>query len=172
MILTGDEIKRMVASGQIVIEPFNAEQVEPNSYGCRLGDTLLEYSHLEVDSRHPPKVITHKISSEGFVLLPGKFYLGVTAERIGGISFASELYSNLSSALNGIFMQTSAPLGHTGAVIHWTLEITVAQAVRIYPNAKLIKVCFWSNHGNPVQYSGRYQGARTVIPSRIFEDQR
>ena len=40
MILTGSEIKKYVENGDIVIEPFNEDQLNPNSYNYRLGETL------------------------------------------------------------------------------------------------------------------------------------
>jgi dCTP deaminase len=171
MILTGAEIKRMVAQRRIVIEPYHEEQVEPNAYGCRLGDTLLEYSGRDIDAHRPPEVTEHRIPPEGFVLMPNRFYLGSTLERIGGIDFASELYANRSAAVFGIFVQTSAPLGHTGAVIRWTLEILVAQPVRVYAGSKLVKLCFWANHGSVTSYQGRYRGSNDVVPSKIFQDE-
>lgn len=42
-ILTGKEIARRVKAGEIVIEPFDSDNVNPNSYNLRLGDSLLVY---------------------------------------------------------------------------------------------------------------------------------
>ena len=172
MILTGSEIKRMVEQRRIVIEPYLEDHIEPNAYTCRLGDTLLVYPSRNVDAHQQAEVVEHRIPQEGFVLMPNRFYLGSTLERIGGIDFASELYANFSAAVYGIFVQTSAPLGHTGAVIRWTLEILVAQPVRVYAGARLVKVCFWSNHGDITSYHGRYTGSSEVVPSKIFQDER
>ncbi|WAC71671.1 hypothetical protein OU995_19070 [Roseateles sp. SL47] len=170
MMLTGSEIHRMVHAGKVVIEPFNEQQLEQNSYGCRLGAELLEYTSSDIDPHAGLEVRTHRIPEEGFVLLPNRFYLGTTAERIGGINFASELYANVSAAACGMFIQTSAPLGHTGAVICWTLEIVVAQPLRVYAGARIAKVCFWTNLGQERSYQGRYVGSDGVVPSRIIMD--
>lgn len=170
MILTGSEIRRMRDAQRLIIEPFDARDVEVNSYGCHLGSTLLEYRSDTIDPHGELDVIEHQIPEEGFVLQPKRFYLGFTAEMIGGIDFASELYANLSTALCGVFIQTSAPLGHTGAVIRWTLEIVVTQPVRVYAGTKVAKVCFWSNLGVPTPYAGRYQGSESVVPSKIILD--
>lgn len=170
MVLTGSEIHRKVKEGTVIIEPFDERQLEQNSYGCRLGDELLEYSSQQIDPHKGLDVIRHSIPDEGFVLQPNRFYLGTTVERIGGIHFASELYANLSTALCGMFIQTSAPLGHTGAVICWTLEIVVTQPLRVYAAARIAKVCFWTNMGRERSYQGRYAGSRGVVPSRIILD--
>ncbi|WP_186102577.1 dCTP deaminase [Burkholderia gladioli] len=170
MILSGPEIHRMLDTGSLVIEPFDARNLEVNSYGCHLGPTLLEYCDSQIDPHDALHVVEHTIPEAGFVLQPNRFYLGATAERIGGVDFASELYANLSTALCGMFIQTSAPLGHTGAVICWTLEIVVTQPVRVYAGTKVAKVCFWSNLGVSTPYTGRYRGSDNVVASKIIQD--
>jgi len=170
MLLTGAEIHRMVHAGRIAIEPFDERQLEENAYGCRLAGELLEYTSQPIDPHQELAVVRHHIPEEGFVLEPRRFYLGTTLERIGGINYASELYANLSTALCGLFIQTSAPLGHTGAVICWTLEMVVVQPLRIYANARIAKVCFWNNLGSERSYQGRYLGSSGAVPSRIILD--
>jgi dCTP deaminase len=170
MILTGEEIINAREAGGLVIEPYAVEFVEPNSYAFHLGDEIVEYTGREIDSRRPNSSITSKISLDGMVLYPNRFYLGHTHERIGGIKYAAELYANLSTAALGIWVQTSAPLGHVGAVIHWTLEICVAHPVRIYPRMRLGKICFWSNAGEIINYRGKYTGSVSAVSSRLFHD--
>jgi len=170
MILTGAEIHRMVQCGRVEIDPYDPACLEPNSYGFHLGDSVLDYSDEVIDPMKPLSPRERKIGPEGFVFEPGRFYLGHTRERIGGVDFASELYASLSTALCGVFIQTSAPLGHTGAVISWTLEITVAQRVRLYAGMRIGKICFWENYGTTEAYAGRYTGSHSVVASRIIQD--
>ncbi len=170
MILSGTEISERVTAGRIVIEPYDAELVEPNSFGFRLGENLIEYENELIDPDVPLEVYRHRIPETGYVFEPGRFYLGHTFERIGGLDHAAELYANLSTALCGVFLQTSAPLGHTGAVINWTLEITVAQRVRLYPRMRIGKICFWKPFGSLLSYSGRYSGSTNVTESLIRQD--
>ena len=170
MMLTGSEIVKMREVGSVVIEPFDPSHVEVNSYGCHLAERLLEYQSDRIDPHGELEVVEHRIPPEGFVLYPNRFYLGATAEQIGGIDFASELYANFSTASCGVFIQTSAPLGHTGAAISWTLEIVVTQPVRVYTGIKIAKVCFWSNLGPATLYAGRYLGSKSTVPSKIILD--
>ncbi len=170
MILTGPEIGKMVREDRVIIEPYSEDCLDPNSYSFHLGETILEYEEPVLDVKSAFKSTGTVIPPEGFVLLPDRFYLGHTYEKIGGINFASEMYANLSTALCGMFIQFSAPLGHTGAVINWTLEIVVAQPLIIYPRMRLGKICFWKNLGSASQYSGRYCDSTTVIPSKIAMD--
>lgn len=170
MILTGEAIARHVSAGQIVIDPFDPANLEPNSYKFALAETLLYYESPVIDAYGEPEsksVQRIVIGEEGYVLRPGRFYLGSSRERMGSRIHAAEIYARLSTSLAGIFIQTSAPLGHTGAIIPWTLEITVAHAVRVYPNMPIGKICFWENNGPLWSYTGRYSGSTGVVQSKM-----
>jgi dCTP deaminase len=170
VILTGSEIEAMLKAGQIVIEPYDAQYVEPNSYGFHLGEKLLQINDDIVDPTIPSSTSEITIPEDGHVLQPGCFYLGHTLERIGGVRVSAELFANHSTAAMGLWVQTSAPLGHVGAVINWTLEICVSQAIRVYPRMRLGKICFWQNFGRIEKYEGRYLDSQTAVTSKIFLD--
>ncbi len=170
MILTGPEIIAMRKAGQLIIEPYSEELVDPNSYGFHLGGTLLQYHDEVVDPRVPAVTTEITIPEDGYVLHPGRFYLGHTLERIGGLKVSAELFANHSTAAMGMWVQTSAPLGHVGAVINWTLEICVAQSLRVYPYMRLGKICFWQNFGPISNYEGRYSESTGVVASKFFMD--
>lgn len=172
MILTGSEIKVLRKAEQIIIEPYSDKYVEQNSYGFHLGDKLLQFNSdtSVVDPRIAIPTSEILLPEEGYILMPGMFYLGHTLERIGGVTVSAELFANHSTAAMGMWVQTSAPLGHVGAVINWTLEICVAQPLRIYPRMRLGKICFWQNFGHINNYQGRYSGSTSVVASKAFMD--
>jgi dCTP deaminase len=170
MILTGPEIRRCVRDGTIMIDPFDPSCLEPNSYCFHLGSRLIVYRSALIDYRSDETladVETIEIPAGGYILKPLRFYLGHTLERMGSLRHASELYARLSTSLASIFIQTSAPLGHTGAVIPWTLEIMAIHAVRIYAGMPIGKICFWENFGAILPYAGRYSVSTTVVQSRL-----
>ena len=80
MILTGNEIKARLG-GDILIDPFNEAQLNPNSYNLRLHDELLVYEEIVLDMRRPNRYRRYTIPPEGFVLHPNQLYLGRTVER-------------------------------------------------------------------------------------------
>jgi hypothetical protein len=45
-LLTGPEIARLVQAGELKIEPYNPDQINPNSYNLRLCDKLLVYEKM------------------------------------------------------------------------------------------------------------------------------
>jgi dCTP deaminase len=170
LLLTGTEIERERQRGVITIDPFDPECVEPNSYGFHLGASLITYPEDVLDPSRVPTTETLTMGPEGNLFEPGRLYLGVTAERMGSTEHAATLYANRSAATLGVWIQHSAPLGHCGAVIPWTLEIRVAQRVRLYPSMLIGKIAFWRMQGEPVSYAGRYGASDTVVASRFWAD--
>lgn len=167
MILTGSDIHREVLAGRIHIDDYDPERLEPNSYGFRLADEILWYDQDVVDCFEPPVVRRRTIGPAGIVLEPEKFYLGATQEAMGSHHYAATLYASRSVSTLGVWIQCSAPLGHSGAVFPWTLEIKVAAAVRIYSGMVVGKLAFWSMQGEPAGYNGKYTGSRSTVASRL-----
>src|SRR4051794_25206730 len=124
MISTGPAIKTAVRGGQIVLDPFDVNDLNPNSYNFHLADTLLVPSGEDQTWR---KVT---MSSDGFLLLPHKVYLGTTLEIIGSSTFATLLLGRSSVGRLGLFLNITADLGHVGSTSNWTLELTAIQPLR------------------------------------------
>ena len=170
MILTGPEIVRAVRRGEIVIEPFAKNNVEPNSYRVTLGNGLLVSTEVTLDARRIPQMRRDVIPVIGYILEPGELYLGETAEILGARSFATTLHATRSVASLGVWIHFSAPLGHMGAIVRWTLELKTAQRIVVYPRMTIGKLAFWSTVGDVVPYRGRYLGATGVQCSKLAID--
>lgn len=162
MILTGPEIFRARLDGDVSIEPFSPDDLNPNSYNYRLGPDLL---HIKAAEHEPPSRQV-QISPEGYVLEPGNLYLGMTHERIGSRLYAMTLLGRSSIGRLGIFMNATADLGHAGSDSHWTLEISVVQPVRIYARMRIGQVAFWTVLGACEPYRGRYHRDHRPEPSK------
>lgn len=162
MILTGPAIKTAVKAGDIAIDPFDRGQVNPNSYNYHLGRKLLV---LGPGGRPIRKIL---LSRRGFVLEPGKVYLGATLERIGSAKYVTLLLGRSSIGRLGIFLNVTADLGHLGSCSHWTLELTVVQRVRIYPEMKIGQVSFWMTNDERkfFHYHGRYHRDSRPVANR------
>lgn len=163
MILTGPAIKSAVAKGDVAIEPFDEADLNPNSYTYHLAGTLLVLGH----GGKP----LHKVAlpEAGYVLHPGKVYLGTTLERIGSDRYASLLLGLSSIGQLGIFLNITADLGHIGSCSHWTLELTVVQPVRVYPKMKIGQISFWlTDHSSSHRYEGRYHQDSHPVGNQDF----
>lgn len=167
MILTGGEIHRETKNGRIVIDPFDERCLEPNSYGFHLGDEVLVYQFEELDAAATAETERITLPASGYCLEPGRVRLASTLETLGSDHYAATLYGRLSVASMGIWIQVSAPLGHTGAIIPWTLEINSVIPVLIYPRMRIGKIAFWQTGGNPTNYIGKYSGSSGPVASRL-----
>jgi dCTP deaminase len=170
VILTGSEIHREVLAGRIHIDDFDPQRLEPNSYGFRLAPEIITYSDDVLDVRSPVTARTTVIGDEGMLLQPGRFYLGGTMEGMGSPHYAATLYACRSVSTLGVWIQFSAPLGHSGALFPWTLEITTAAPVRVYAGMIIGKLAFWAMQGGAVGYEGRYTGSVSAVASRLSLD--
>ncbi|MBU0530978.1 MAG: deoxycytidine deaminase [Candidatus Uhrbacteria bacterium] len=153
MILTGTRITEEMQAGNITIEPFTTDQINPNSYNYRLGSTLKVFDYF--DGR---KSIFNEIEIpiEGYVLEPGQMYLGHTKEIIGSSKYAMSLIGRSSIGRYGLFLQVSANLGHTTSEHRWTLELVASLPIKLYPGMIIGQVSFWNNLGTVTKYGGRY----------------
>jgi dCTP deaminase len=166
VILTGQAIRKAVAEGDVVIEPFNAAQVNPNSYNYRLGPEI--YS-IEANPSGDQRTAWHRLEvSDGRVLLhKGQLYLGHTVERLGSTRYVTSLIGRSSIGRLGLFVQLSADLGHCGAVHQWTLELLPALDIYVYPGQVIGQVSFWSSVGGVSAYAGWYGRHDRPMPSKL-----
>ncbi len=167
MILTGAEIAAEVAAGRITIDGYDPRRLEPNSYGFRLGSQILSYDTDTLDCALTPPSRQERIGAAGMVLQPRRVYLGSTVEAMGSPHYAATLYASRSVATLGLWIQFSAPLGHSGAMFPWTLELSASQPVRVYPGMVIGKIAFWTMTGQAASYAGRYAGSTTAVASRL-----
>ena len=157
MILTGSEIVRERAQGGLVVEPFSAGQVNPNSYNFRLGHTCRVYTQFPLDPRWSNVYDTMEMSPDGFLLEPGRLYLASTLEVLGSTRFAPTFAARSSVARLGIFINLSASLGDIGYVGQWTLQLYAVHPVIVYPGMEIGQMMWWRPQGDVQLYTGKYQ---------------
>ena len=143
MILTGKEIQKEVKKGRIIIDPFNVEDVETNSYDFHIDNTLYTYKKNILDPTEENPLEELKIPTSGLILSPKKIYIGKTKEKIGSNYFVPIIKGRSSTGRLGIFVNITADLIDLGSIQRPTLTIHVVQPVKIYPNTKIGQVTFW-----------------------------
>ena len=79
MILSGKSIHEQLGQ-KIRIEPFRAEQLNPNSYNLRLHHELLVYDQPTLDMKRENTAHRLTIPEEGLLMEKDKLYLGRTIE--------------------------------------------------------------------------------------------
>jgi dCTP deaminase len=137
MILSDSEIIKQMSFDDIVIIPFNREQLGTNSYDVMLGSTIKTYENPELDSAGKNAIQVFEIPATGYVLQPGNLYLAVTQEYTETHKCVPYLEGKSSLARLGISIHQTAGKGDVGFCGHWTMEITVAIPVRVYAGMKI-----------------------------------
>ncbi|MFG2836929.1 deoxycytidine triphosphate deaminase [Streptomyces zaomyceticus] len=172
MILTGPAITAAVRAGEITIDPYDPARVSPNAYDWSLGNTLRVCAG-DLDAAVPTAYTEQTIASAGLVLQPGLLYLGVTHERTGSERYAQMLNGDRTIGALGIWVHVSAPLGHQGHAIRWTLEIRAARPVRVFPGMTFGKLVFLAAQGTPASYQqqlAKYADTDGIDISRLYEE--
>jgi len=170
VILTGQEIRRHLGT-DIIIEPFDDSQVNPNSVNLRLHDELMTYEELVLDMKKPSRVRRIAIPPDGLVLAPHQLYLGRTLERTETHNFVPMLEGRSSVGRLGLFVHVTAGFGDVGFCGYWTLEMFAVQPVRIYPGVPICQIYYHTLAGEITPYaSEKYQHNRDIQPSMLFRE--
>lgn len=170
-MLSGDEILKQIKKGNIKIDPFKEDNIEPNSYVVHLANELLVYENDVLECKKENKVRKIKIPKEGYILRPGELYLGRTEEYTETNGYVPMLNGRLSVAALGITIHITAGFGDNGFKGTWTLEIMVVKPVKIYPGMKIGELSYFPVIGDSnIKYNGKYLGQIATTPSKIYKD--
>ncbi len=183
MVLSDRSIKEQMMTGRIRIEPFDPDDIQPSSVDLHLGSRFQvfrnsRYPYID-PSREQAGLMELVSATEGepFVLHPGEFVLGATAERV-------VLPDDIVARLEG-----KSSLGRLGLLIHstagyvdpgWdgtlTLELSNVANLPIVltPGMPIGQISFTQMttavdrpYGTP-GLGSRYQGQVDPTPSRSF----
>ncbi len=170
MILSGKEISRRIGS-DIAIEPFNESQVGPNSYNLRLHREVLVYNEQVLDMKQRNTVSSIIIPNEGYVLQPGKLYLGRTIEYTKTNALVPMLEGRSSIGRLGLFIHVTAGFGDVGFSGYWTLEMFCVHPIRVYPGIEICQIFYHTIEGDYTSYnSDKYQNNRGIQPSLLYKE--
>lgn len=165
MILTDKEILAAIDSGDIQIEPFRRQSLGTNSYDVHLGRWLATYNDHVLDARKHNEITTFEIPSEGYVLTPDSFYLGVTLEYTESHKHVPFLEGKSSIGRLGIDIHATAGKGDVGFCNHWTLEISVKQPIRVYAGMPVGQLIYFKTDGDVETPYNRKKSAKYTTRS-------
>ena len=148
MILSDAKIREALSAGRIVIRPFRPECLGTNSYDVHLGPYLAVYRPAALDARLANPVREFRIPPEGFVLVPGQLYLGVTEEYTETHGYVPFLEGKSSVGRLGIDIHSTAGKGDEGFCNYWTLEMSVKLPVRIYAGMPVGQLIYFEISGH------------------------
>ena len=113
-VLSDGTIRRLVAEGRIVIDPWDDSLVQPASVDLRLGDSFRVFHNHRVtaiDLREPPRNLTEEVvigEGDPFAIHPGEFALGRTLETVA-------IPDDIVARIEG-----KSSLGRLGLIVHAT----------------------------------------------------
>jgi len=165
--LSGTEIKRQWELKNIVIDPFEIDLINPNSYNYRLSPVIKRLTNSVIDLKGEDTYEEITIGHDGLTLLPHECYLGCTLEVFGSDKFASLITGRSSVGRKFITNHITAGLIDIGFVGQVTLEITVIKPTIVYPEIPFGQIFWFSVMGQPELYSGKYNHQSGPTTSRM-----
>ncbi|MDH5719803.1 MAG: dCTP deaminase [Spirochaetia bacterium] len=170
MILSGLEIKNRIGK-DIIIDPYDPNKLNPNSYNLTLHNELLTYEEYPLDMKKSNKTKSIAIPPEGLILEANRLYLGRTREYTETHNLVPMLEGRSSIGRLGMFVHVTAGFGDIGFKGFWTLEIFAIQPIKIYPDIGICQIFYHSVEGDFEEYkSGKYQNNKGIQPSMLYKD--
>ena len=181
MLLSDRDIRARVDAGDIALDPWEPEMVQPSSVDVRL-DRMFRvfenhrYPHIDPAEDQPE--LTRLVEPGGddpFILHPGEFVLGSTFEVVTlPNDVAARLEGKSSLGRLGLLTHSTAGFIDPGFSGHVTLELSnmATLPIKLWPGMKIGQLCFFqlssaAEHPYGSQaYGSRYQGQRGPTPSR------
>lgn len=189
-MLTGHAIDEAVHSGKIIIDPYDAKQLNPNSYNLRLSSSYKTIdtaklpilannilnqrypkNYYYIETTKPVEYETVEIGSDGVILLPDHLYLIASLETIGSEYYIPILTGRSSAGRLGIQVHSEAGFGDLGYIGKWTFQIKVTYPTKIYAGMTIGQIYFITPKGVIDQfYSGKYVNSEQAEGSKIYMD--
>lgn len=160
MVLTDGRILEEIEKESILIEPFRKECLGSNSYDVHLGKYLAVYKDRVLDARKHNQIDEIVIPPEGVVLVPNTLYLGVTEEYTETHNHVPFLEGKSSIGRLGIHIHATAGKGDVGFCNTWTLEITVAQPVKVYTGMPIGQLIYFEINGEVINPYNKKDSAK------------
>lgn len=185
MILSDHTIREELAAGRIVIDPLGDGCIQPSSVDLHLDRffrVFLNHTMGHIDVKEDLENLTQLVEVDDddvFVLHPGEFVLGSTAERVAlPDDLVGRLEGKSSLGRLGLLIHSTAGFVDAGWDGYLTLELSnVANLpIKLYPGMKIGQISFIRMttpadvpYGSAVLGS-KYKGQRGPTPSRYWEN--
>ena len=183
MILSDRTIREENDAGRIVIDPFDANCIQPSSIDLHVDSHFRvfansRYPYIDVKQEMPDLTELVEVKpDEPFLLHPGEFVLGSTAERVAlPDDLVARLEGKSSLGRLGLLIHSTAGYVDPGWDGYLTLELSnVANLpITLYPGMKIGQISFFRlTTPAEVPYGtagNKYQGQRGPTASRFFRD--
>lgn len=183
VLLSDRDIRLEIASGNVRLEPFAPEMIQPSSVDVRIDRFFRLFDNHRypvIDPSQEQPDLTRLVTvggSDPLVLHPGEFVLGSTYERVTlPDDIAARLEGKSSLGRLGLLTHSTAGFIDPGFSGHVTLELSnvATLPILLWPGMKIGQLCFFrlsspAEHPYGTGASGsRYQGQRGPTASRSY----
>jgi dCTP deaminase len=181
VLLSDRDIRAELASGRVVLEPFDDGMVQPSSVDVRMDKYFRvfenhRYPHIDPAEEQPEltRLVEPEVG-EPFILHPGEFVLASTYEVVTlPDDVAGRLEGKSSLGRLGLLTHSTAGFIDPGFSGHVTLELSnvATLPIKLWPGMKIGQLCLFrlsSPAEHPygsAQYGSRYQGQRGPTQSK------
>ena len=181
MLLSDRDIKAEIASGRVVLEPFDVGMVQPSSIDVRMDRFFRvfenhRYPHIDPAEEQPDLTrLVEPLHDEPFILHPGEFVLASTYEVVTlPDDVAGRLEGKSSLGRLGLLTHSTAGFIDPGFSGHVTLELSnvATLPIKLWPGMKIGQLCLFRlssaaehPYGSSI-YGSRYQGQRGPTQSK------
>ncbi len=169
-MLTGQQIVEEYHRSKIRISQFDLDCVNPNSVNLHLGSKLLTYKAMWLDMALDNSTEELPLEKGGTWLHPGNLYLGSTTEVVGSDFYVPMVEGRSSLARLGLVIHQTGGFIDIGFHGHITLELSVVQPLKIYPDIAICQVCFFRPEGAITLYKGKYTNQHGPTASRMHQE--
>lgn len=168
-MLTGDAIRKRLGN-DIIINPFNKDNLNPNSYDLTLHDIMATYDNTVIDIKEEQPITTFRIDKESpTILYPFNLYLASTIEYTETYNLIPLIDGVSSLARCGLSVHKTAGFGDIGFNGYWTLEITVVKPLKIYAGIPICQISYRKPVGDIITtYEGKYQNNKGLQASKSY----
>ncbi|OGM26136.1 dCTP deaminase [Candidatus Woesebacteria bacterium RIFCSPHIGHO2_02_FULL_38_9] len=184
MILSDRDILRSLKNGDLKIEPFDRDLLQPSTVDFRLDHKIRVFDNWQIsliDLAERKDVSRAVDIGEGgfFVIHPGEFILGSTVERIKiPRDIAAKVEGKSSLGRLGLIIHATAGYLDPGFKGNVTLEMSNLSrlSIKLYAGMKICQVAFLKM-SSPVmipygskKLGSKYQDQRGPTSSKIWKD--
>lgn len=149
MKLGHDDIIAEYHSGKIIIEPYEFDNIGPNSVDVRLAKELLRVWPNDcrdgvhfINPLKPQKYTPHVLDDSGMLIMPGELWIGSTIEKCGSDYYIPGYAGRSTIGRMGLFTDICAAFGDVGFKQTWTLELCCVTPFLLVPGMQIGQVFF------------------------------
>ncbi len=146
-MLSGEEIKKRMQLGEIIITPQDKIVINPNSVNLSLNEHISYYTEPILDMKKENPIESVVIDESGLILYPDKIYLGRTNEWTETQKLVPMMSGRSSLGRLGMHVHCSGGMGSIGYKGYWHMGIRPTHPIRVYKDMKSCQIYYFTPQG-------------------------